>query len=151
MTKKQQLFIDYSLFAVSRSAQISAVFSLAIVSSSSAPPSQGGHSTPLSSPPVVMTTEGVCLSAGRHSEQSYNTTDYTSRLIYTERSCHWWFLAWSSAVCLLKNTSCLLLIGWTALTSECCWLQVLQDTWAAASIQIMTVQVNIYFFCCSCF
>lgn len=102
---------DYSLFAASRSAQISAACSLAIVSSSSSsPPSRGGHSTPLSSPPVVMTTEGVCLSAGHHSEQSYSTTGNTSRLIYSERSCHWWFLVWTSAVWPLKNTSCLLLV-----------------------------------------
>lgn len=80
---------DYSSFAASRSAQISAVSSLAIVSSSSSsPPSRGGHSAPLSSPPVVMATEGVCLSAGRRSEQCYSTTGNTSRLIYSERSCH---------------------------------------------------------------
>lgn len=49
-----------------------AVFSLAIVSSSWLP-SREEHSTPLSSPPIAMTMEGVCLSAGRHSEQCYRT------------------------------------------------------------------------------
>lgn len=68
-------------------------------------PSRGGHSAPLSSPLIVMTTEGICLSAGRHSEQCYSTTVGALRLIYTERSCRWWFLVWSGPVWPLKNTS----------------------------------------------
>lgn len=106
-----------------------AVFSLAIVSSSS-PPSWEEHSTPLSSPPVAMTMEGVCLSAGRQSERCYRTHrgSFILKEVVTDGF-------WSDPVKSgLWRTSCLLTVWSKYNCSRCPCERVrkLTDTWAAA-------------------
>lgn len=58
------------------------------------------------------TQHAIVLAARRHDDggsvplswpSEWTVLQNTSRLIYTERSCHWWFLVWSSEVWPLKN------------------------------------------------